>query len=437
LQAKLKRVDEQQILSVLNKELVPALGCTEPIAIALAAAIAVKYLPDEEVTDLKVYASNNVIKNALSVIIPGTGSSGINLAVALGSLSKNEHKGLEILNGLSETDIEKARFMIKDGLVSVNLADTSKKLYIEVIVKTSKSQSRVIIEDTHTQVSLIEVDGKIIRQGQPSGKIMEEEGPYSFLNVDTIWEFVQTVSTDKLDLIQQSIDLNKKAGIAGLQHNYGLQVGKTIHDNMTKGLLSDDLTNYAMALTAAGSDARMGGGLYTVMSNSGSGNQGIAATLPVVAVWEKLKLTEEQLLRATLLSQLITIYIKSKFGRLSALCGVTIASTGASCGIVYLLEGGRHSVQATIQNMVGNVAGMICDGAKAGCALKVSTCTNAAVQSALLAIRGISINATNGIIGENVEQTIENLCRLGNQGTVEADKIILDIMLNKDKEVCL
>ena len=354
----------------------------------------------------------------------------------MGSLSKSDHKGLEVLNGLTATDIEKARHMIKDGLVSVNLADTVKKLYIEVIVATAQSKSRVVIEDTHTHVGLIEVDGKIIYQHEAaSGVTTDEEGPYTFLSVDLIWDFVQTVSLDKLDLIRQSILLNKEIGEAGLRDDYGLQVGKTIYDGISKGYLSGDLANNAMALTSAGSDVRMGGGLFSVMSNSGSGNQGIAASLPVVSVWEKLHLPEEQLIRAVLLSHLITIYIKSKFGRLSALCGVTIASSGASCGMVYLLGGDKEGIHAAIKNMIGNVAGMVCDGAKAGCALKVSTCTNAAVQSALLALRGISINATNGIIGENVEQTIENFCRLGNQGTLEADKIILDIMLNK--EVCL
>ncbi len=278
----IKSMREQQMLDVLKKELVPALGCTEPIAIALAAAIAVKYLPEAEaVTDLQVYASNNVIKNALSVIIPGTGSSGINLAVALGSLSKQENMGLEVLNGLRAADIEKARLMIKDGLVSVKLADTAKKLYIEVTVTTTQSKCRVVIEDSHTHVGLIEVNGKMLYQGEMTTDLPEEAGgPYAFLTVDSIWDFVQTVSLDRLDLIRQSIELNKKTGEAGLQNDYGLQVGKTILDSIARGFQSDDLTNYAMALTAAGSDARMGGGLFSVMSNSGSGNQGIAATLP-------------------------------------------------------------------------------------------------------------------------------------------------------------
>lgn len=425
-------MEEQLFFDVLNKELVPALGCTEPIAIALAAATAIKYVKGENIVYLNVSASNNVIKNAMSVIIPGTGSCGINLAAALGSLSKNHDKCLEVLNGLSEKDIEKAKAMLKEGIVSVNLADTSKKLYIEVMIETNESSAKVVIEDMHTNITLIEVDGNIIKKNHVNEEEIQEEDSYDFLNIDSILDFVDSVNTNKLQIVKKSIELNKRIGNHGIEKEYGLQVGKTIKEGIKNGILADDLANNAMMLSAAGSDARMGGCLLSVMSNSGSGNQGITATLPVVAAWEKLELSEEMLLRATALSHLITIHIKSKFGRLSALCGVTIAATGASCGIVYLLGGNRNAVKSAIQNMIGNVAGMFCDGAKAGCALKVSTCTNAAVQSAMLAIKGIAIKATDGIIDEDVEKTIENLCRLGNMGTFETDKIILDIMLNKE-----
>lgn len=423
-------MDDKMFFTALEKELVIALGCTEPIAIALAAATARKYVKGDNVTDLKIYASGNVIKNAMSVNIPGTGSSGINLAGALGYLA-NADKSLEVLSGLSVKDVEKARAMIKGGVVSVSLANTSKKLYIEVVVKTDKSYAKVVIEDRHTNISTIEVDGKVIKNGYIE-EANDEQKEFELLSIDSIWEFINTVDIDKLHIIKESIEINKKIGIEGLEKVYGLQVGKSIVEGIKRGLIADDLANYAMALTSAGSDARMAGSSLSVMSNSGSGNQGITATLPVVAVWEKLGLSEEKLIRATALSHLITIYIKSKFGRLSALCGATIAATGASCGIAYLLDGNKDSIKSSIQNMLGDVTGILCDGAKAGCALKVSTCTNAAVQSAILASNGISIRATDGIIEEDAEATIDNLCRLGNQGTVETDKIILDIMLNKE-----
>jgi L-cysteine desulfidase len=422
---------QDQILQILEKELVVALGCTEPIAIALAAATARKYVKGNTVLEVKVFASGNVIKNAMSVNIPGVGTSGINLAAALGSLAKDTDKNLEILVGLSKEDIEKAREMIKDGRVSVEVAPNNKKLYIELIVKTEESYAKVIIEDTHTNIAVIEVDGIMLKNNCKEIEYEKEHSENDALCIDDIWSFVNEVELDKLDIIKQSIELNSVIGEEGLKNSYGLQVGKTIINQISKGLLADDFTNYAMALTSAGSDARMAGSNFKVMSNSGSGNQGISATLPIVAVCEKLKLSDEVLLRATTLSHLITIYIKSKFGRLSALCGVTIASTGASCGIVYLLGGNIENVKSAIQNMLGNVTGMLCDGAKAGCALKVSTCTNAAVQSAIMAVEGLTIQATDGIIEVDPERTIDNLCALGNKGTCEADKIILSIMLNK------
>lgn len=426
-------MEHEKFLKVLDKELVVALGCTEPIAIAFAAAMARKHVKGEKVEEVKVFASSNVIKNAMSVNIPGTGSSGINLAAALGSIVNKAEKNLELLNGLEKEDIENAKSMIKEGKVYIDIAKTPKKLYIEAIVNTEKSSARVIIEDTHTNITLIEVDGQTVYCNSADCAVEENDIDYSVLNIDTIWDFVQEYDMDKLELVKKSIELNKVIGIEGLKNTYGLQVGRTIYNQMNKGIIADDAANYAMALTAAGSDARMAGCTLNVMSNSGSGNQGITATLPVYAVWEKLKLSEDKLMRAVTLSHLITIYIKSKFGRLSAICGATVASTGASCGIVYLLGGDKNSIKASIQNMMGNVTGMLCDGAKAGCALKVSTCTNAAVHSAILAIEGISIQSTDGIIENDAERTIDNLCALGNEGTREADRIILDIMLSKTR----
>jgi len=242
---------------------------------------------------------------------------------------------------------------------------------------------------------------------------------------------VQDVQIKDLDIIKKAIELNTTIGLEGLTHEYGLQVGKTIKESIRKGFLTDDLITYAMALTAGASDARMSGSSLPVMSNSGSGNQGISATLPVVAVGERLQVSNERLIRAVTLSNLIAIYIKLRIGRLSALCGATASGTGASCGITYLLGGGKAEIKAAIQNMQGNTAGMFCDGAKVGCALKLSSCTNAAVIAALMAIKGIAIQATDGIIEDTAEQTIENLGRLANEGAREVDRVILEIMVNK------
>jgi L-cysteine desulfidase len=426
--------NEKFFLNILNKELVVAIGCTEPAAIALASAIANQNVGDKEILKIDVCASRNVIKNALSVNIPGTNSCGINLAAALGTLVQDPDKNLELLADLNSNDLENAVNMIDSGIVTVYLADTSKKLYIEVFIETKESYSRVIIEDDHDNVTLVEVNGNKLVDLQ--NKIMMPEKDYedenlNFLNLDSIMEFVRDVDIKNLDLIQKSIALNMKICLEGLKNSYGLQVGMCIKTNMENGVLADDTSNYATALTAAGSDARMAGSILAVMSNSGSGNQGISATAPVVAFAEGFYSDKETLLRAVTLSNLITIYIKNKLGRLSALCGATISATGACCGITFLLGGNDAEIKSSIQNMMGNLTGMVCDGAKPGCALKVATCTSAAIQSAIITLKGNNITSKEGLIEENTEDTIKNFCMLGNIGMKEADKLILDIMLKK------
>lgn len=422
---------EDQFLKLLQKELVVALGCTEPIAIALAASHAANYAHGKEITSIKVYASTNIIKNAMSVTIPGTNMCGVNFAASLGAIREHGKKNLEVLSGLSNEEIKNAKKIVTENKVSVFVAKDCPKLYIDVTVNKGESYGRAIIENTHTNVSYIESDGKIISTNKEEKSEKKEDDCSQNLDISSILNFAENVDLNKLELIKKSIELNRKIAAEGIKNEYGLQVGKTIMDNIEKGILSNDMPNYAMALTSGASDARMAGCSLSVMSNSGSGNQGITATIPVVAVYEKLNLPKEKLIRAVTLSNLITIYIKMKFGRLSALCGATVAATGASCGITYLCGGKEKEIKSTIQNMLGNVTGMLCDGAKAGCALKVSTCTNAAIQSAMLALKNITINASNGIIENDVENTINNVSILAGKGTQEADNIILNIMINK------
>lgn len=422
----------KKYFDLLQKELVVSLGCTEPMAIAFAAALARKHVPSENITAVRVLASANIIKNAMAVAIPGTNSSGVNLAAALGVVAGDYSKGLEVLEGLSVQDINKAKTMLEKKIVTVGVAETSQKLYIEVLVETPQAYAKVIVADEHTQVVLIEANGQVLLNTLAENEADEDGGyDHSFLSIDSIWDFVQTVNIEELEIIKQAIELNTRIALEGLANDYGLQVGKTMRASIQKGFLSDDLITRAMALTAAASDARMSGSTFPVMSNSGSGNQGISVTLPVVAAGEKLKVSDEQLIRAVTLSNLIAIHIKSKMGRLSSLCGAIASGTGASCGITYLLGGGKEEIKAAIQNMQGNATGMVCDGAKVGCALKISTCTSAAVQSALMAIEGKVIQGTDGIIEGNAEQTIENLGRLASLGSPEMDRIILDIMVNK------
>ena len=423
-------MEKEKFFNILNKELEITQGCTEPIAIAYAAALAQANLKGEEISSVKVYASKNVIKNAMGVTIPGTGSCGIPLAAALGAVAGSADKKLEVLSDLNDDGLIKANNMVKEGKITFELSNSPKKLYIEVIIRNKSSKSRVIIEDAHTNVILIELDNKTFKKYSDDLKI-EENNNFDFLNLDSIYEFIEGVETLELDYINRCIEINQKICIEGLNSSYSRHISGTVKSNSNNETLSGDVILYAVALTAAGSGARMSGSELPVVSNSGSGNQGISATMPVVAVAEQLNINSDKMLRAVTLSHLITIYIKSKFGRLSALCGATISATGASCGITYLLGGKKAEIKAAVQNMMGNVTGMICDGAKSGCALKVATCTSAALQSAQMAVQGTCINSTDGIIDNDPEKTIENFCRLANSGMDTTDDIILDIMLKK------
>ncbi|WP_370224569.1 serine dehydratase subunit alpha family protein [Cytobacillus sp.] len=424
-------MEKHKILRVLEKELVVALGCTEPVAIALAAAMAKSHVKGE-IKELCLKASGNIIKNAKSVGIPGMNSYGLDFAAAIGAVAGNPARKLEVLEGVKPEDELLALKLIEEGKVTSLQAETPKRLYIEAVLKTDMQTSRVVISDNHSNITLIEVDGEIIYQGGCENLgIQSEEDELIALTIEEIYEWVLSVEVSSLSLIKKSIELNRVIGMEGLSGEYGLKVGKTIKRNVEMGILSDDIATAAMSLAAAGSDARMAGSTLPVMANTGSGNQGIAVTLPVVAAAERLKVAEEKMIRAVALSHLITIHIKSKFGRLSALCGVTAAGMGASAAIVYLLDGQLQQIKAAIQNTIGNVSGMICDGAKAGCAMKVSTCSNVAVQSALLALNDQEIKSTDGFIHDDVEKSIESFCKLGNEGTRHTDELILKLMMEK------
>ncbi len=418
-------------LELLSRELVVALGCTEPIAVAYAAALARQHVRGSDVVAVDVLVSGNVVKNAMSVTIPGTGHCGVDMAAALGVVAGDAAKNLEVLSGIGEKDVQAAENLVRRGVINVKVADSDKKLYIEVNIRTADSHAKAVVADEHTKIDLVEVDGRVVNRGEESGPRPDNPEELSFLSIDSIWDFVQGADVRDLGIVRHSIDLNGAIAAEGLRNPYGLQVGRMIQDNVAQNILGDDIVNHATALTAAAADARMAGCPLPVVSNSGSGNQGISATVPVLAVGKRLGAPAEKILRAVTLSHLIAIFIKAKFGRLSALCGATVSGTGAACGIAYLLGGDAGVIKMSIQNMLGNVTGMLCDGAKPGCALKVATCTNAAAQSALLAVRGFGIKPTDGIIELSPVHSIDNLCRIGNQGTIEMDKIILDIMLNK------
>ncbi|MDM0624906.1 serine dehydratase subunit alpha family protein [Clostridium perfringens] len=419
-------------LRTLKKEVVPSEGCTEPIAIAYAASIAAEHLKGE-IKEVNIYLSKNVIKNALGVGIPGTGGVGIEIAAALGISIQKSYKKLTILSNFTEDELKKAKEIVDENIINIKQKNTNKALYIEVELLSETSKAKVIIEDTHTNVTLIECDDEIIMDN--NSEVSEDlEEDYKLFKIADIYNFAKEADFDDIKFILESAKMNEKVSEEGLKGDYGLQVGSKIIQKGNFNLFSNDASNKIIAASAAASDARMDGCAMPIMTTAGSGNQGIACSIPVAQTARLLDKSEEELARALVLSNLVTIRIKKHMGRLSPLCGAGIAgATGASCGITYLLGGDLENINYCINNMISDLSGMICDGAKETCALKIATGTNAAIQCANLAINGISATANDGIVAKDVEETIESIETLIQNGFKNVDDTILNIMLEKKK----
>lgn len=419
-------------LKTLKKEVVPSEGCTEPIAIAYAASIAAEHLKGE-IKEVNIYLSKNVIKNALGVGIPGTGGVGIEIAAALGISIQKSYKKLTILSNFTEDELKKAKEIVDENIINIKQKNTNKALYIEVELLSETSKAKVIIEDTHTNVTLIECDDEIIMDN--NSEVSEDlEEDYKLFKIADIYNFAKEADFDDIKFILESAKMNEKVSEEGLKGDYGLQVGSKIIQKGNFNLFSNDASNKIIAASAAASDARMDGCAMPIMTTAGSGNQGIACSIPVAQTARLLDKSEEELARALVLSNLVTIRIKKHMGRLSPLCGAGIAgATGASCGITYLLGGNLENINYCINNMISDLLGMICDGAKETCALKIATGTNAAIQCANLAINGISATANDGIVAKDVEETIESIETLIQNGFKNVDDTILNIMLEKKK----
>ena len=424
-------VNYEKIIEILNANMVLATGCTEPGAIALTAAAAAEKL-GETVESLDVIASGNIIKNAYSAGIPGTGLTGIEYAAAIGAIVAAPEKQLEVINGISAEQLDTAKALVAAKKVTLDLSKDPEKLYIEVIAKGANHTTRAIIAKAHTNLCYLEKDGEVLMDERtPSAEGGKGIDVREFLSVAKIHEFATTVDVETLDIIKQSVEVNSIIAGEGMKNDYGLMIGKSMEKEIKEGIRAYDCINYSMMIAAAAADARMAGADFSVVTNSGSGNQGISSSVPAIAIAEYMGKGREEMLRAVTISSLMAIYIKAQFGKLSAFCGATVAASGTAAAITYMLGGGVKEMEYAVFNMIGNVTGMCCDGAKPDCALKIATCVNAAWQAALLAMKGIRVQWNEGIVDEDVDQTIANFCLLGNEGSVELDRLMLDIMLKK------
>ena len=440
-----------QIIDIIHREVKPALGCTEPIAVALAVAKAVEIITENcpcicpEGWRLKagfgisVEVSANILKNGMGVGIPGTGMVGLPVAAALGAVCGESARGLEVLASLTPEGVARAKELVAAGSVKISVAPTERMLYVKATVSVDgraeasaelNPHAYAIIEDDHDRIVETSFADKILASSESGAAATERDADDDGLTIREIYDFVLSVPYEKISFILEDRTLNLALAYEGLKGDYGLKVGKAIRENQAE-VFGDDLMSFAMGMTAAASDARMAGSTLPAMSNSGSGNQGITVSMPVIAYAMKYGVDDERLARALILSNLVAIHIKSYLGKLSALCGCVVASTGSACGIVWLQGGSYEQVCYAIKNMTGNITGMVCDGAKVGCAMKVASGVSCAIQSAVLAMRGTCIPSTDGIIDDDIEKTIRNLGAIGSAGMKATDRLILDIMLCK------
>lgn len=423
-------IERRQINALVKSEVVPAIGCTEPIAVALCVAKATEVL-GKRPEKITVLLSANILKNAMGVGIPGTGMIGLPIAVALGALIGKSAYQLEVLKDSTSDTVEEGKRFIDEKRIHISLKDgIEEKLYIEVCCEAGEDKSTAVIAGGHTTFIYIALNNDILLSRQAEVSTEAEEKALD-LSLRKVYDFAMTTPLDEIRFILETARLNKAAAERSFEGDYGHALGKILRGTYEHKIMGDSVFSHILSYTSGACDARMAGAMIPVMSNSGSGNQGISATLPVLVYAEENGKSEEEIIRALMLSHLTVIYIKQSLGRLSALCGCVVAATGSSCGITWLMGGTYEQVSYAVQNMIANLTGIICDGAKPSCALKVTTGVSTAVLSAIMAMENRCVTSVEGIIDEDVDQSIRNLTKIGSKGMNETDKLVLEIMTSK------
>lgn len=423
---------EQVILNAVTHEVVPALGCTEPISLALASAIARQHLGQiPERIEAKV--SPNLMKNGMGVTVPGTGTVGLDMAAAIGAIGGDPTAGLEVLKNITASQVSEAKQMLAEQKVSVSIFETEHILYSEATLYHQDDVVSVRIAAHHTNVIYIEKNGETLLSKPCAVESDHITDIFLGMSAKDMYDFSMCVNLDKIRFIDEAAKLNSKLSEEGLRDNYGLHIARTLQKQIGQGLLSDDLLNRIVIETTAASDARMGGANLPAMSNSGSGNQGIAATMPVVVVARHINATDEQRIRALFLSHLMAIYIHSKLPKLSALCAATTAAMGSCAGVAWLLSGKFENISMAISSMIGDISGIICDGAANSCAMKVSTSVTSGYKSVLMSLDNTQVTGNEGIVEYDIDRSINNLCNIASRSMQYTDRQVIEIMVNKPK----
>lgn len=427
-----------ELIDMLKAEVKPAVGCTEPVALALACAKA-KELLGEEVLENEMLVSPNIYKNGMGVGIPGSKRAGLKIAAAMGIIGGHSENGLNVLETLTSEEVEESETYMDSNPISVSPADTKEKVFIQVILKGKEHSAKVKIRTKHDNFTFLERDGEVLLNNEVDRKIQATSTDTEVKLMDTVTikeliENVEKIDFKDIEFLLDGVKMNEEMASIGLDQKVGIGVGYGIKKSIEEGLLNDDLINHAMMLTAGASDARMAGIKMPVMSSNGSGNHGLTAILPIVAYNDKFPQTDEKLARALAISHLVTGFIKNFTGRLSAVCGCGVAaSTGAAAGLSWLMDSTQDQIEGAIENMIADLSGMICDGAKPGCALKLSSAASAAMQSAIIAKQDCLVPSQNGIVGSTVEESIKNLGRVSDKGMSVTDEVILNVMDDMNK----
>lgn len=428
------RVKWNIFINALKQEVKPALGCTEPVSVALACAVAAQHLSGA-IVRIEAAVSPNLMKNGMGVTIPGTGMTGLPIAAALGAIAGDPQAKLEVLKKATQREIDAARALLEVGAVRVVLQDPCDEiLYVRARVYAGDQHATVTIVGDHTNVVSIEKMGQplfIKDESLVSDDIINPLEQLAHSSLRDIYDFISVVPCEELDFILDAGSMNNALSKKGLSKDWGLHIGPTLKRQVDKGLVSDDIFTEILYRTSAASDARMGGATLPAMTNSGSGNQGITATMPVVVAAERLNASPQQLVRALALSHLVAIYIHCKLPRLSALCATTTAGMGAAAGIIWLMDGNFDNIAMAVNNMIGDVSGMICDGASSSCSMKVSTSISSAWKAILLALDNSVVSGNDGIVERDVENSIRNLCDIAGRAMQHTDRQIIEIMAHK------
>lgn len=429
--------ERTSIIALIKQEVIPAIGCTEPIAVALCVAKATEILGCKP-HRIEAHLSANILKNAMGVGIPGTGMIGLPIAIALGALIGKSEYGLEVLKECTPDAVEAGKRMIADEAISIKLKEgITEKLYIEITASGATTASScpksatAIIVGGHTNFIYLSHNGEVLLDA-PLKSTAEQNGNKTALTLKKVYDFATTAPLEEIEFILEAQRLNKAAAETSFKGRYGHQLGRTLKESTREmSILGNNTFSKILSYTTAACDARMAGVMVPVMSNSGSGNQGITATLPITIYAEENNKSREELIRALTLSHLTVIYIKQSLGRLSALCGCVVAATGSSCGITYLMGGGYNQISFAVQNMIATLTGMVCDGAKPSCSLKIASGVSTSLLSAILAMEEQCVSSVEGIIDNDVDKSILNLTRIGSESMNETDHAVLDIMTHK------